>query len=126
MNLIECVPNVSEGRSPEFLDGLAVELGVARDRRFEPAVARLLAGACGAHTRGDVERGLARRRKREVGGADRRHLDVQVDAVEQRSRDLRLIVLHEARNLAAAERRVVGVAAAAFPRGIFLNRTFGF
>jgi hypothetical protein len=58
-------------------------------------------------------RAFGRRRQDEVGGGDRRHLDMEVDAVEQRPRDLGLIIGGAARRARAGERRIAEMAAAA-------------
>jgi hypothetical protein len=49
----------------------------------------------------------------QVGGADPWHVDVQVDAVEQRPRHLGLIIGGAARRAAAGQRRIAEMAAAA-------------
>jgi hypothetical protein len=41
---------------------------------------------------GDVAASFGRRRQDQIGGGDRRHFDVQVDAIEQRAGYARLIV----------------------------------
>ena len=53
------------------------------------------------HAGRDLAAALGGRRQDQVGGADRRHLDVQVDAVEQRAGEPRLILAGAARQLAA-------------------------
>ena len=66
-------------------------------RQTARGVARALEGAGGRHARGRLAGALGRRRQDQVGGRDRRHLDAQVDAVEQRSGDPRLVLRHAAR-----------------------------
>ncbi len=65
------------------------------------------------HPRRDVNRGFGRRRQRQVGGGDRRHVDMQVDAVEQRPGNLRLVLDGAFGRPAAGLGRVVEIAATA-------------
>ena len=59
-----------------------------------------LDGARRRHAGGDIGRAFGRRRQGEVGGLDPRHLDAEVDAVEQRAREPALVV--DARSAGAA------------------------
>ena len=59
------------------------------ERRKSRALFLARGGDAGAH----LGAALARRRQHEIGGGDGRHLDLQVDAVEQRPRDARLVVV---------------------------------
>src|SRR3546814_16869542 len=82
---------------PKPLFGIARGLHIARRR----------------DARCDLGAALGRRREDEVGGAHRLHLDMEVDAVEQRPRQLRLIIGGAARRTAASERGVAELAPAA-------------
>ncbi len=61
-----------------------------------------LNGACCSDARGDIGRAFGGRRQGKICGADRRHIDVEIDAIEQRSGDLALIVGAAAWRAAAA------------------------
>jgi len=74
-----------------LVEQLAVGLGTAGNPAAVVALALDLAGK--GHARGHLPAALARRRQRQIGGRDRRHFDMLVDAIEERARDLRLIVL---------------------------------
>ena len=69
--------------------------------------------------RRDLAAAFRRRRQDEIGGGHGRHLDVQIDAVEQRARQPRLVVRGAARvgPALAGEARLVGAAAAAGVHG---------
>jgi hypothetical protein len=56
-------------------------------------------------------------RQHQIGGADRLHFDVEVDAVEQRAGDLGLIVGGTARRAGAGEARISQMSAAARVHG---------
>ena len=65
---------------------------------------------------------LRRPRQHEVGGRDRRHFDLQIDAVEQGPGDARLVAFDATAALAAGIARLAGAAAAAWVhRGDELN-----
>ena len=72
-----------------------------------------VARACDA--RRDLAAALGRRRQDQIGGGHRRHVDMQIDAVEQRTGEAVLIIGDAARIRAALahEARIVGAAAAA-------------
>ena len=97
------------------LQGLAIGFGVAADGGA--GIARSLPGPCGGDAGGDLRAGLGRRRQREIGGRQRRHLDVQIDAVEQRPRQFALIFAGAARGAGAGQARIAQVAAAAGVHG---------
>src|SRR6478609_1559594 len=63
---------------------------------------------------GNLGTPFCRRWQREVGGGNACDLDMQVDAVEQRARDSRLIVCGAAWRPAAGKRGVAKMAAAAW------------
>ena len=48
--------------------------------------------ACAGNAGSDLRRALGRRRQDQVGGGDRRYLDMQIDAVQQRAGKLGLII----------------------------------
>ena len=56
----------------------------------------------GGDAGGDFAASFRGRRQHEIGGVDRGHLDVEIDAVEQRPREPRLIVGDAARVLTRA------------------------
>ena len=62
-----------------------------------------LDGARRGHPRGDIGRAFGGRRQSEIGGLDRGHVDAEIDAVEQRARQLALIV--ERRSAGRGRRR---------------------
>ena len=82
-------------------------------------VALHLHGAGARHAFRDLAAAFRRRRQDEIGGGHRRHLDVQVDAVDQRARQPALVVGGAARIRAAlaGEARLVGAPAAARVHG---------
>jgi hypothetical protein len=69
-----------------------------------------LAGAGGVDPRGDGGGGLAGR-SAELAERDRRHLDVQVDAVEERAGDAAAVALDQRRQAGAGMTRVAKMAA---------------
>ena len=81
----------------------------------ELSIARGLDVARAGDAGGDLAATFRPRRQNEVGGGDRRHFDVQIDAVEQRAGQAALIIGDAARvgSAAAGEARIVGAAAAA-------------
>jgi hypothetical protein len=79
--------------------GVGPHHGVDR-RRGQGAEALELDGAGAGDPPGDLGRALARRRA-QLLQPDRRHLDVQVDAVEERSRDPAAVALDERPGTAA-------------------------
>src|SRR5690606_25177781 len=89
----------------------ARELRVARE--VAAAVARTLPLARGDHALAHLARAFDGTRARELAVGDRRHLDLHVEAIEQRAGDARSIALHGARRTRAGVRRVAGVAARA-------------
>ncbi len=72
-----------------------------------------LDGAGGGDPLGDRARRLRRGGQDQVGGRDRRHVDADVDAVEQRPGDARLIIVDAARAAPADVAGLAGHAAAA-------------
>lgn len=99
----------------QFLQQFAVELGVAMRAALLGHVldAVRLDAARGGDADRDVGRGFGGRRQREIGGAYRRHVDMQVDAVEQRAGDLRLVFDGAFGRAAAGLAGIVEIAAAA-------------
>ena len=84
-------------------------------RQSDRRVARRLPLAGERHAFGDLAASFGRRRQDEIGRGHRRHLDVQVDAVDQRAGNAPLVVGGAAGigGAAAGIAGVVGVAAAA-------------
>lgn len=125
-------PVVGARRQVELVDGTLQQALVGR---YERAVARQLAGAeqrigfAGARelalARGDHAlahggAGLARRRVvGQRGGRLARHLDLDVDAVQQRAGDPAAIARHQVRRAAAAAGGIAGVAAGTWSRCSF-------
>ena len=99
----------------QLVEQLPVQFGIGADAAVlrQPRIARPLPRARRRDPRRHLGRAFRRRRQREVGGPHRRHVDVQIDAVEERPRDARLILLRAARRLAASERGIVEMSAAA-------------
>ena len=100
----------------DLVEQLALDLGVGAQlgaRRAGEALGLELARA--GDPGGDPGARLAGRRRAHLGGGERRHLDVQVDAVEQRARDPRLVVARAARR--AARRRAPGCRGSRSGRG---------
>ena len=54
-------------------------------RQADRRIAGDLAFARQRNALGDFAAAFRRRRQDEIGGSDRRHLDVQIDAIEQRA-----------------------------------------
>ena len=81
----------------------------------QPRVARALAGDCdgpGGHdTLANHAARLAIGRSRELLGGDRRNLDLQIDAVEQRPADARLVAQHRVGRAATGLGRIAELAA---------------
>lgn len=71
------------------------------------AVAIGLDRARGSNPDRDLRRALCRRREDQVGGADRLHVDMEVDSIEQRTGDLRLIVRRTLRCSRTRQARIV-------------------
>src|SRR6187455_3632316 len=67
--------------------------------------------ACAANAAGDDGARIAIGRPRELRRGDRRNLDLDVDAVEQRPADLSLVALHGVGRTAAGNRRVAELSA---------------
>ena len=59
--------------------------------KAERGIAFKLHGAGSRHAGGDLFAAFGRRRQDQVGGGDSRHLDVEIDAVEQRARQPGLV-----------------------------------
>ena len=100
--------------SGDILEQASVAIGIgARSRMLQRGEAlgldRPRRGDAGAN----LGASFRRRRQHEVGGGDRRHLDLQIDAVEQRAGDARLVALGAAAPRAAGIARLAGAAAAA-------------
>ena len=62
--------------------------------------------ACAAYPRGYVITALGGRRQSEIGGRDTRDLDMQIDAIEQWTRNTRLVVQRAFRRASAGLRRL--------------------
>ena len=93
--------------------------GGARERAVlavQPGVAGALALAGGGHPGGHGARILGGRRQGEIRRVHRRHLHMQVDAVEERPGDLGLVVERAARRARAGQGGIVQIAAAAGTR----------
>ena len=89
------------------VERLAGELAVGVPLALERAV------ACPANAAGDDGARLAVGRRRELRRGDRRHFDLDVDAVEQRTADLALVAQHRVGRAAARRRRVAELSARA-------------
>ena len=103
-------------RPGDLLEHLRRAGGVGRDPgKPEIDIALRLPPARRGDPRRDLGRAFGRRRQHHVGGGDRRHLDDEVDAVEQRPREAGLVLRHAAlvRLPAAGEARLGRLAAAA-------------
>ena len=96
----------------DLVEQLAVGLGVGADALGSRS-ARRWSSRARARRAPPPRRALARRRQRQVGGRHRRHVDMQVDAVEQRPGDARLVVLGAFGRAPAGQRGIVEIAAAA-------------
>src|SRR6266700_7674534 len=83
---------------------------LGRQRGVAPA----LPGARRGDTAGDRGARLGRRRQGEIGRGDRRYVDIEVDAVEQRATEAGLVILRAARRPAAGPSRLREIAAAAW------------
>lgn len=92
-------------------EGVAVGFGIGAG--LASGVARGLEGAGGGHAGGDGVAVLTGGGVDEVGGADGFDIDRQIDAVEQRAGDARLIIGGAARGAAARKGGVAEMAAAA-------------
>ena len=84
-------------------------------RQADRGIARHLPLAGERDALGDFAAAFGRRRQDEIGGGHRRHFDMQVDAVDQRARNARLVIGGAARigPAAAGKAGFVGAAAAA-------------
>jgi hypothetical protein len=112
---------VEEGAAGRIDGAEAAELlgahgGVVRRRRAGPEALEL-EGASGGDAAGHRLRALARRGA-QLLQADRRHLDVQVDAVEERPRDASAIALDERGRTAADVSRISQMATRAYLRSL--------
>ena len=87
---------VRRGRS---LEHLAIRLGVRPDPR--PVIAVRLDAPGASDPLGHFAAALRRRRKGQVGRGDGLDVDVQVDAIEERTRNARLVIRGAARCAAA-------------------------
>src|SRR5260221_343657 len=96
-------------------------------RQADRGVALLLHRAGARDARGHLAASFRRRRQDEIGGGDRRHLDVQVDTVDEGARQPPLILGGAARVRAAlaGESRLAGAAAAAGVHGGDQHETRG-
>ena len=99
----------------DLIEELAVGLGVGADAalRGECCEALHLTRARLGDARGDIGAPLRRRRQGEIGGFHGGHVDMEVDAVEERAGDLRLVILRTPRRTAAPKCDIVKVPAAA-------------
>jgi hypothetical protein len=88
-------------------------------RQAQRGIALGLDVAGAGHAGGDLAAAFRRRRQDEVGGGDSRHLDMQVDAVEQRTGQAALIFGGAARirPAFAGKAGIAGTAAAAGVHG---------
>ena len=98
------------GRGEAF-EHVAVEFGIGA--RAALRLAGCLNRARRGDPRGDFGAPLGGRGQREVGGADRLYLHMQVDPVEHRAADLALVVGGAPGRAAAGKRGIAQVAAAA-------------
>ena len=125
----ERVGGLAQKRAPglvgrgDILEQAPVAMGIgARAGMFQRGEALGLNGAGRSDTGAHLGTSFRRRRQHEVGGRDRRHFDLQIDAVEQRPLDARLIALDATAPLSAGIARLAGAAAAAWiHRGDELN-----
>src|SRR5215204_6512644 len=88
-------------------------------KRKTRAATLVLSGLKNDSSTSCLGRAFDRRRQHHVGGGDRRHLDDEVDAVEERPREAGLVLRHAAlvRLPAAGEARLGRLAAAARVHG---------
>jgi hypothetical protein len=94
------------------VEQFAVGLGVGADPMRGVAIGLNLARH--PHPPAHFGRAFGRRRQDEVGGGDAGHLDMEVDAVEQRPRNLRLVIGGAARGAGAGQSGIAEMAAAAY------------
>jgi hypothetical protein len=116
-------------RRGDRIQKLAVGFGVGADRRVadgavtdEALIASGLHGARLRDARRDLGRTLGWRRQRQVARRNGGDIDVEVDAIEYRPGNLRLILLGAFRHAGAGETCVVEMAATAETRCLFAGR----
>ena len=103
-------------RSRHVLERRAERCGVTADvGQPHRRIALRLARASPRHALGHFPASFRRRRQDQIDGGHRRHFDVQVDAVEERSRKPHLVIRSAARigPALAGKSRIIGTPAAA-------------